>query len=65
MAKGYSQVQGMDYNEKFTHFVRMDSIMLVLAIAASKKWEVHHMDVRSSFLHGDMEEEIYIRHSGG
>ena len=51
----------MDYNETFTHVARMDSIRLVLAIATSKKWEVHHMDVKSSFLHGDLEEEINMK----
>ena len=62
VAKGYSQVHGLDYNETFSHVARIDSIRLVLAIAASKKREVHHMDVKSAFLHGDLEEEIYKRH---
>ena len=35
--------------------------MMVLAIDASKRWEVHHMDVKSSFLNGDLEEEIYMK----
>ena len=52
--KGYSQVHGLDYNGTFTHVVRKDSIRLVLAIAYSKRWGVHHMDVKSSFLHGDL-----------
>ena len=43
----------------------MDSIKLVLAIAASKQWEVHHIDVNSSFLHGDMKEEIYMQQTKG
>jgi hypothetical protein len=38
----------------------MDSIRLVLAIAASRRWEVHHMDVKSAFIHGDIKEEIYM-----
>ena len=50
----------MEYNETFAPNSRMDSIRLVLAIEASKKWEVHHMDVKSAFLHGDLEEEIYM-----
>ena len=54
VVKGFSQVQGIDYNETFAPVVNMDSIRLVLAIAASKQWEVHHMDVKSAFLHGDM-----------
>ena len=63
--KGYSPVHGMDYNDTFSHVARMNSIRIVLAIAASKRWEVHHMDVKSSFLHGDLEEEIYMRHPKG
>ena len=61
VAKGFSQVQGLDYNETFSPIARMDSIKLVLAVAASKRWEVHHMDVKSSFLHGDLEEEFYMK----
>ena len=61
MAKGYSQFQGLDYNETFALVARMDSIRLVLAIVASKRWEVYHMDVKSSFLHGDLKEEIYMK----
>ena len=38
-----------------------DSIRLALAIAASRQWEVHHMNVKCAFLHGDMNEEIYIQ----
>ena len=46
VAKGYSQVHGIDYNETFAPVEKMDSIRIALAIAASKKWEVHHMDVK-------------------
>ena len=56
VAKGFFQVQVIDYNESFAPVAKMDSIRLVLAIAASKQWEVHHMDVKSSFLHGDTKE---------
>jgi hypothetical protein len=60
VAKGYSQVHGIDYTETFAPVAKMDSIRLVLAIAASRRWEVHHMDVKSAFLHGDLKEEIYM-----
>ena len=50
----------MDYHETFVLVENMDSIRLVLAIAASKHLEVHHMDVKSVFIHGDMNEEIDI-----
>ena len=46
VAKGFSQVQGVDYHETFARVEKMDSTRLVLAIATSKHWEVHHMDVK-------------------
>jgi hypothetical protein len=56
VAKGFSQVEGFDYNETFSPIAKMNSIRLVLSLAASHKWEVHQMDVKSSFLHGDLQE---------
>ena len=56
VAKGLFQVQGIDYNETFASVAKMESIRIVLTIAASKQWEVHHMDVKSAFIHGDMKE---------
>ena len=50
----------MDYRETFAPVAKMDSIRLVLAIAASKRWEVHHMDVKSDFIHGDIHGDIYM-----
>ena len=55
----------MDYHETFALVAKMDSIKLVLSIAASKHWEVHHMDVKSDFLHGDLHEEIYMNQTEG
>ena len=60
VAKGFSQVEGIDYNETFSPVAKMNSIHLVLTLAASHKWEVHHMDVKSTFLHGDLQEDIYM-----
>ena len=65
MAKFFSQVQGVDYHETFAPVAKMDSIRLVLAIAASKHWEVHHMDVKSAFIHGYIHEEIYMKYTKG
>ena len=56
VAKGFSQVQGIDCNDTFAPVAKMDSIRLVLVIAASKQQELHHMDVKSAFLHGDLKE---------
>ena len=65
MAKCFSQVQGVDYHGTFALVAKMDSIRLVLAISASKHWEVHHMDVKSAFLHGYIHEDIYMKHPEG
>ena len=60
VAKGYSHVHDIEYNETFAPVAKMDSIRLSLAIAASKQWEVHHMDVKCAFLNGYLIEEIYM-----
>jgi hypothetical protein len=60
VAKGFSHVQGIDYEENFAPIAKIDSIRLGLTIATTRKWEVHHMDVKNVFLHGDLNEEIYM-----
>ena len=65
VSKFLSQVQGVDCTNTFALVEKMDSIMLVLAIAASKRCEVHHMDVKSDFLHGDVHEDIYMHQTKG
>jgi hypothetical protein len=59
VAKGFSQVEGIDYNETFAPIAKMNSIHLDLALVASHKWEIRQKDVKSAFLHGDLQEEIY------
>jgi hypothetical protein len=56
VAKGFSQVEGIDYNETFSPIAKMNSTRLVLSLVASHKWEVHQMDVKSTFLHGYLQE---------
>ena len=65
VSKGYYQVHGVDNTETFAMVAKMDSIRLVLAMAASKGWRVHHMDVKSAFLHGEIQEEIYMQNPEG
>jgi hypothetical protein len=60
VSKGFYQVEGIEYHETFVPIAKMNSICLVLTLAASHKWEVHQMDVKSAFLHGYLQEEIYI-----
>ena len=53
----FYQVQGVDYIDTFSPVANMDSMRLVLAIYASKHWEVHHMEVKSTFIHDEIQEE--------
>ena len=56
VAKGFSQVEGIEYTETFSPVSKMNSIRLVLSLTTCFKWEVHQMDVKSSFLHEDLHE---------
>jgi len=60
VAKGYSQVDGVDFTETFAPVVKFNSLRTVLAIAAMMDLEIHQMDVKTAFLNGDLEEEIYL-----
>ena len=60
VACGFSQKEGIDYEETFAPVARYTSIRLVLALAAVMKWKIHQMDVNTTFLHGVLEEEVYV-----
>ncbi|KAG8927105.1 hypothetical protein FRC01_008017 [Tulasnella sp. 417] len=63
--KGYEQVPGLDFTETFAPVARYESIRTLLAMATLKDWHVHQMDVKTAFLNGDIEEEIYIEQPEG
>lgn len=54
VAKGYVQKQGVDFEEVFAPVTRLETVRLLLALAAKNNWEVHHLDVKSAFLNGDL-----------
>ncbi|KAI1001438.1 Retrovirus-related Pol polyprotein from transposon TNT 1-94 [Podosphaera aphanis] len=60
VAKGFSQIHGLDYDETFAPVVRFDSLRLLLAISASKKWKPRQLDIKTAFLYGILKEEIYL-----
>jgi hypothetical protein len=64
-AKGYRQVKGIDFQESFAPVVRYDSLRVVLAIAASHDLELVQLDVKTAFLNGEVDEEIYIAQPKG
>ena len=65
MAKGFTQVEGVDFHEVFSPVVKHSSIRALLAILAMEDLELHQLDVKTTFLHGELEEEIYMRQPKG
>ena len=60
VAQGYSQVEGLDFDETFAPVARLESVRLLLAIACHLKFTVYQMDVKSAFLNGILQEEVYV-----
>lgn len=60
VVKGYDQKKGLDFNEIFSPVVRMTSIRAVLGLVTAKDLELEQLDVKTAFLHGDIEEELYM-----
>jgi hypothetical protein len=63
VAQGFSQVEGVDYDETFSLIARYTSIRAVISITAEMGWKIHQMDVKTEFLNGLIHEEVYIEHS--
>lgn len=60
VARGFSQVEGIDYDETFSPLAWYTSIRTIMAITAEMGWLIHQMDVKTAFLNGILEEEVYI-----
>jgi len=65
VAKGYVQRPGIDFDQVFAPVARLDSVRLLLAVAAQYKWQVHHLDVKTAFLNGELGEEVYVSQPPG
>ena len=65
MAKGYIQRHGIDYEEVFAPVARIETIRFIMQLAACNGWEVHHLDVKTAFLHGDLKEVVYVSQPEG
>jgi len=65
VAHGYTQVEGLDFNETFSHVARLESIRLLLGVACILKFKLFQMDLNSAFLNGYLHEEVYVEQPKG
>lgn len=63
--KGYAQKPSVDYNETFAHVARLDTIRTLVALVAQKSCKLYQPDVKSAFLNGVLEEEVYVEQPDG
>jgi len=65
VARGFSQIEGIDYEETFAPVARYSSIQTILALSVQMGWHIHQMDVKTIFLNRVIEEEVYIEQLEG
>ena len=65
VAQGFTQVHGIDYNEVFSPVVKFTSIRTLFAFANDNNYEIHHMDVKTAYLNGELDHEIYMEQPEG
>ena len=63
--KGFAQNKGIDFDEIFSHVVKMTSIITILSLLVVEYLHLEQLDVKTTFLHGDLEEEIYMQQPQG
>jgi hypothetical protein len=65
VCKGYAQIEGLDFDETFAPVARLEAIRIFLAYACHKRFKVYQMDVKSAYLNGDLNEEVYMEQPEG
>ena len=65
VARGFSRVEGIDYDDTFASVDRYTSIRGLISIAAEMGWKIHQMDVKATFLNGIIQEEVYVEQPQG
>ena len=65
VAKGFTQKEGIDYTETSSPVSKKYSLRVIMALVAHFDWELHQMDVKTTFLNGDREEEVYMKQPEG
>ena len=65
VCKGYAQIEGLDFDERFAPIERLEAIRIFLSYACHKRFKFYQMDVKSSFLNGDLNKEVYMEQLEG
>ena len=65
VAKGFTQKQGIDYFDTYSSVARIATIRLLIALASIHKLVIHQMDVKTAFLNGELDEEVYMKQPEG
>ena len=65
VVKGYAQTYGVDYSDTFSPIAKMTYVRLFISLAATHNWDLHQLDIKNVFLHGDLQEEVYMEQPPG
>lgn len=60
VVKGYSQIHGIDFEKTFSPIARFETVQVFLALGAKLKWPIYQLDIKSAFLNGVLQEEVYV-----